>query len=486
MVRLDNVSFQYNAEHPKVLDSINIEVPKGQCILLCGRSGCGKSTILKLINGIIPHVSDGIVEGDIYIDDQQVSQVPMYILEKKIGTVFQNPKSQFFNLDSDSELSFELENNGVEPDRIRKRMEQVTNELEIENLRHRNIFGMSGGEKQLLAIAAVFAAEPEIYIFDEPSANLDYVGILKLKRLLEKLKADGKTIIIAEHRLSYLSSVVDKTYYMERGRIKYTYSGREFYAFTEKKRIELGLRRLYEDAYKVKEKTRNRDDIFIGKSIHVAYDGSTILNDIDFTASQGDIIGVVGKNGAGKSTFCRVIAGLVKKASGDFVWEEKRIKDRKRRTKCHFIMQDVNHQLFSDSVINECEAFMDIVDEKRIKDILDIMDLTGLEDQHPMALSGGQKQRLAIATGMLSDRSIYLFDEPTSGLDYESMIRVKEQLENLANQGAIVLLITHDFELLDLVCNRCLFFENGSIRELSVDKSYSKQLKERLLSVFNY
>ena len=149
-------------------------------------------------------------------------------------------------------------------------------------------------------------------------------------------------------------------------------------------------------------------------------------------------------------------------------------------------MQDVNHQLFSDSVINECEAFMDIVDEKRIKDILDIMDLTGLEDQHPMALSGGQKQRLAIATGMLSDRSIYLFDEPTSGLDYESMIRVKEQLENLANQGAIVLLITHDFELLDLVCNRCLFFENGSIRELSVDKSYSKQLKERLLSVFNY
>ncbi len=483
MVRVENISFRYNEseEVREIITSVNLEVKPGECILLCGRSGCGKSTLLKLMNGVIPHLESGSIQGKVLVDHQKVADVPMYVLAKKIGTVFQNPKSQFFNLDSDSELSFELENVGMKPEDIFARMNEVTEELEIHHLRKRNIFAMSGGEKQLLAIAAVYCGNPDIYILDEPTANLDYLGTLKLKKLLEKLKKQGKTIIIAEHRLWYLNGLVDHVYYMQQGTITEQFKGEEFFALPNEKRISLGLRQLTERTLSERLKGRRGKYDFVCSNLSVCFEKRKILDSLTFKARKGEIIGIVGENGAGKSTFCRTICGLVSKTAGQFQFEGGSWNEKQRRAKSFFVMQDVNHQLFSDSVYNECLESMEEEDENQIRNILKRMGLEGMEMQHPMALSGGQKQRLAIATGLLSGRLVYLFDEPSSGLDYESMLKVKEIMEELAQNGAIILLITHDMELLDLVCDRCVYLEKGKITEIFREDCFSTLVKKMLL-----
>lgn len=208
MVDIKRVDFSYQGEKKHGnLHQINFEVKSGECILLCGKSGCGKTTITKLINGLIPHFNQGELKGRVVVDGMEVSHTPMYQLSEKVGSVFQNPKSQFFNIDSDSELAFGLENNGVDPDRIRHRVEKTVKELHIEHLLHRDIFSMSGGEKQTLAFASVYAMNPEIYVLDEPSANLDRESTLILGKQLEHIKKQGKSIIIAEHRLYYLTDI---------------------------------------------------------------------------------------------------------------------------------------------------------------------------------------------------------------------------------------------------------------------------------------
>ena len=219
MIELKDVSFQYENSDKESISHINMSVNKGECILLCGKSGCGKTTVTKLINGLIPHMASGKKEGSAYIKGVSVDEIPMYQLSKTVGSVFQNPKSQFFNLDTDSELTFAVENQGLYEDEINQRLEEVTESLKIGHLRNRSIFELSGGEKQLIAVASVCISRPEILVLDEPTANLDLQAIHILKNMLIQLKAAGITIIIAEHRLSYLFGIVDRVLYMSEGKI---------------------------------------------------------------------------------------------------------------------------------------------------------------------------------------------------------------------------------------------------------------------------
>ena len=213
MIELENVSFSYDGQEHDGLHDINLKILDGECVLFCGRSGCGKTTITRLVNGLIPQFYQGELHGRVLVDGQEISNLPMYQIAAKVGSVFQNPRTQFFNVDTDSEIAFGIENEARPPQELAERVEQTTEDLHIQKLRSRNIFELSGGEKQKIAFASVYAMNPKIYLLDEPSSNLDMTSIQELKEHLRLIKSQGKTILIAEHRLYYLMELADRIVY---------------------------------------------------------------------------------------------------------------------------------------------------------------------------------------------------------------------------------------------------------------------------------
>jgi len=455
MVDIEQVDFSYHGEETHgSLHQINIQVKPGECVLLCGKSGCGKTTITKLINGLIPHFNDGDLSGKTIVDDMVVAETPMYRLSEKVGSVFQNPKSQFFNIDSDSELAFGLENNGVAPDIIRQQVDKTVRDLHIEHLLHRDIFSMSGGEKQTLAFASVYAMNPEIYILDEPSANLDRASTLTLGEQLKYIKSQGKSIVIAEHRLYYLTDIIDRAVFIVDGKIIKEYSREEFLSLTDEERCRMGLRTLRQKNPPYSIIPREGGELEV-RNLTVRDKRHTIFENISFSVSSGEILGVLGINGAGKTTLVRCLAGLIKESNGQVLFHGKSMTQKERNAACYMIMQDVNHQLFGESVWNECELSRDDnITDAEIEKALSDFDLIDFKDKHPMALSGGQKQRLAIVTGIVAGKKILIFDEPTSGLDYDHMCVVSHTLKDLAKLGHIVFVVTHDMEFLEITCDQ--------------------------------
>ena len=242
MIELKQVSFCYRGQEQGGLHDVDLTVTDGECVLLCGRGGCGKTTVTRLINGLIPHFYAGELQGYIAVNGQEMIDLPMYQIAEKIGSVFQNPRTQFFNVDTDSEIAFGIENEARPPQELAARVEQTCWDLQIGDLRGRNIFELSGGEKQKIAFASVYAMNPDIYLLDEPSSNLDMAAIRELKEHLSLLKKQGKTILIAEHRLYYLMDVADRIVYLEQGTIAGVYTPAQLRRLSRDERSAMGLR----------------------------------------------------------------------------------------------------------------------------------------------------------------------------------------------------------------------------------------------------
>lgn len=476
MIEFKDVSFQYEQGSSKgKIENINLTIHDGEVVLICGESGCGKTTLTRLINGLIPHYYEGTLTGQTIVEGVDVKNVSLYALSGVVGSVFQNPRTQFFTVDTTSEIAFGCENLGIDAEEINSRIERTVDELKIEDLLNRSLFALSGGEKQKIACASVSAMEPSILVLDEPSSNLDIRSIRELKNVLKKWKSQGKTIVIAEHRLYYLMDIADRVLLMQDGHIKENYSVSDFREKSTDELHTLGLRTLQsEDFSRMQSVVSATKQLYI-RDFEASYKDSSgrkkkkqkVLDISDLMIPQGSVVGVIGNNGAGKTTFANNLCGMLQTGKGCMSMDGKTYMANQRLKVCYMVMQDVNHQLFTESVLDEIMLSLDNTDEEKAmleaERIMENLHISEFKEAHPMSLSGGQKQRVAIASALASDKQIIVFDEPTSGLDYRHMKRVAENLRELSALGKTLFIVTHDPELIAECCNYFVFIENGKV-----------------------
>ena len=467
MIEIKNASFAYaNGHTDGQIRNINLSVSDGQVVLICGESGCGKTTLIRLVNGLVPQYYEGDLQGEVLVDGRSISEIQLYDTAPLVGSVFQNPKSQFFSVDTTGELAFACENLGLPESEIIGRMERVIREFQIENLMDRSLFALSGGEKQKIACASAAVLAPEVFALDEPSSNLDVRSIRELAKVIALWKRQGKTILIAEHRLSYLMDVADRVIYMQNGEIVRDIPMQMFKSLPTEEISNMGLRSRVPISFCLKRQPNLPHDVISISDFNFHYGRQPVLRIDELQIPKGSVVAVLGNNGAGKTTFARCLCGLQKQADGRLVMDGKPYTAKKRLNICYMVMQDVNHQLFTESVLDEVLLSMDGDEDQNrpaAEKILSDLNLHDYMDRHPMSLSGGQKQRVAIASALASARDLIVFDEPTSGLDYRHMGEVASNLKKLSELGKTLFIITHDPELVDRCCNYFVFIERGEI-----------------------
>ena len=470
MIDIQNVNFSYEgAEQRPALTDINLQIADGELVILAGVSGCGKTTLTRLLNGLIPDCFHGKFTGSVSVNGKNPQEEKAIGMSQIVGSVFQNPKSQFFNINSRNELAFPLENQGVPRAEILQRIEHTGDKLHMKTLIGRNMFHLSGGEKQKIAFASVSMAENDVLVLDEPSSNLDMEAVRDLRQVIKLWKQEGKTIVISEHRFFFLKDLVDTLVLMEDGKIKNVWRGEELKKLTPAAMHQEGLR-CFElsgcmDTPKKPHKAAKNLNI---QHLHFSYpDSDKGIQIQNLSFKTGSVTAVIGHNGAGKSTFLRCLSGLQKHTDAELTLSGKKIPLRKMLAYTTMVMQDVNHQLFSDSVEHELlfelkrRKFPKQHQAEEVNHWLSEIQMEHVKDQHPMSVSGGQKQRLAIAAAALADKDIILFDEPTSGLDYVHMKQVARLIRKLADAGKIIFIVSHDLDLLLSTCNEVLLIENG-------------------------
>lgn len=463
MITFQDVSFRYkDSEQAQSLKHVSFHIALGEVVLLCGRSGCGKTTITRLINGLIPHFYEGNVMGGVTVAEQDVLAQPITKTAQSVGSVFQNPRSQFFNVDSTSEIVFGCENMGWSFEMIDARLQEVVGVFALTPLLDRNLFHLSGGEKQKIACASVSMADPPVMVLDEPASNLDPGAIRLLAMVIAEWKRQGKTIVIAEHRLTYLRKVADRVIYMEEGRIVQDLPAEQFWQTPDVDICARGLRTTKMiEFHEGRAACIDERERFHIQDLRFSRKEGMTLQIPELSLPCGAIIGILGENGSGKTTLARCLCGLEKSCMGKFVLAGKSLSRRERLRRSFLVMQDVNHQLFTESVEEEVLISMSgCEDEKEAaaERILASMDLLPFRELHPLALSGGQKQRVAVASALASQKDLLIFDEPTSGLDRQHMLEVAENLRRLSALGKTIFLITHDPELVQECCEYLFFF----------------------------
>lgn len=457
MVEIKNLTISYGGGTAcsSILKDISLTIHDGECAVFTGRSGSGKTSLINAINGLGCRYDGAHLEGDILVDGQQIHKLEVFEIAQFISNVFQNPKTHFFNVNTTLELLFYLENTGVSRAEMNRRLKDMLTLFPIEHLLDRNIFQLSGGEKQILCVASCYIAGTGIILLDEPSSNLDTQYIDLLHNMLVLLKERGISLILSEHRLYYLMDIADRFFVVANGSVE-EYPIQDARVWSCEQLSALGLRDVQKTLLAVptittKESRTNQESsgLYV-QSLSVDFPGrSSGLKVENIAFEMGNIYGIVGHNGCGKSSFVRAMIGVNKHARGEIFLGEKKLSAKKRLTASSLVMQDVNHQLFSEDVQSEVCLGVKEYDLKAYDQLLKDLSLYELRERHPFSLSGGQRQRVVIAATLFKDSRFIYFDEPTSGMDYENMLSVSRLIKAASQKNNIVFIVSHDVEFLN-------------------------------------
>lgn len=467
-IEVCNLSFSYSG-HGEQLRNINLNVRAGEVIVLTGPSGSGKSSLTRVINGLIPYFFEGELNGEVYVEGKPLREIASWERGKFVGNVFQDPRSQFFANEVAGEIAFGCENYGYTHDEIQDHVLHAARYIKIEDILDHSLHTLSYGMRQKVAIASAQAIDPEIYVMDEPSANLDIESTYRFGDIIRDLKAQGKTIVIAEHRLYYLMDIADRFFCVQHGEIVREFSREQMKALTGAEIQILGLRTpdIYQMQFTEKTSASIGEVVIETKQLSKSFGNTVVAQNLNFTCRKGEIVAIIGPNGTGKSTFGRILAGLLKESSGGVLLLGRKRRPKERMGKVWYIPQDLDSQLFGESLMDELTTGQPESQERnaRARAILQALELSAFEQQHPSTLSGGQKQRLALGVALMYEAPIIILDEPTSGLDGANMRNVSRIIQKLAQMGHTVLVITHDAECALSCCERAIRLEGGRITD---------------------
>ena len=456
MITLDRVSYTYPTGHRPALLDISLAVKPGEAVLITGASGCGKSTLVRVVNGLCPHYFKGRLEGRVTVDRVPNRECRLHDISMSVGTLFQDPEHQFFTATVEEEIAFAHEWRETQVPVIRAKVASAAAQFGLDHLLDRSLFRLSEGEKQRVVLASIVSLGPRVLVLDEPSANLDHETTRELAQTIAALKQSGMAIIIVDHRLYWLSDVVDRVVVMERGRMVAT--GDFSLLDDEVLRQTYGLRRAaVPDPRNRLKKTGGTSGVIRVEDLSFAYrDGPRLFEGARFALPRG-VTGLLGPNGAGKTTLARLLTGLSPMRSGTIYFKNRPASPRFLLQRSGMALQNVDHQLQMKTVRRELMVAANgssppECDTSRVEDHLVRFGMEGLQDRHPQSLSGGEKQRLVIACAMIRQPDVLILDEPTSGLDGLNMRLIANAVREAAERGACVLLISHDLELISMTC----------------------------------
>ena len=480
-IAFDGIRFEYTGGSDLIVD-LSLRVAPGELVVLTGPSGSGKTTLTRLVNGLLPHFYPGRLTGRVLLDGHDLAGLETWERGRSIGSVFQDPRSQFFSNEVAGEIAFGCENYGLEHQEIVERVHETAAALRLEDILGRALRGLSYGMRQRIAIASARAVDPQVYVLDEPSANLDLDSTEDLHELIRGLKERGRTVIVAEHRLHYLMDLADRIVCLRHGRIEAEFTADEFAALPGRRLVEMGLRMPSLESLRhdprPSEPGTAAGPVLEARALRRRFGRATALGGVDLRLRPGEITALVGPNGAGKSVLGRTLAGLARPDSGEVRLRGGPARRSRRRHEVWYIGQDLDSQLFGESVLDELLTGRRHRDRLRGRatGILRELGLDGLAEQHPSTLSGGQKQRLILGAALMDEAPVLILDEPTSGLDGRTMRSVSALLRRLAGQGRTVVLITHDVECALECCTRVVRMEAGRITDDTALRSVGQLL----------
>lgn len=479
MIDVASLSFSYVSEltgdRVEALKDVDLSADAGSLTLVCGASGCGKSTLMKALTGLVPQMTPGELDGVVRINGRNLADVALTDVGHLCSSVFQNPRTQFFCDTVAEELAFCGENYGRERATLRQQSERAAKLMGISHLLERKLATLSGGQLQKVALACALASGAPVLLADEPTSNLDPAAISEVRAALKVLKEQGLTIVVVEHRLHFLRGLADQVLLMEGGRVTRRWNGAEFFSMGQAQRRSLGLRTLVDPGPPetwVGQGQAGRQEKQVGRQenreatpsqvrlscrgLSFAYGDSPVFEGLDADFPAGQITCIAGANGVGKTTLVRVLCGLAAPSLGTISLDGVPASRKTRRSACALVMQDTGRQLFSDTLAGELTIGASHASGQSGEQLLADFDLANLGERHPLSLSGGQKQRLVIAAARATGRPIVILDEPTSGVDARHLDSITATLRRIADEGAAVVVVTHDGEFAAACADRLI------------------------------
>lgn len=507
IIEFKDFSFQYRVQAEPTVKNINLSIYEGEKVLIVGPSGSGKSTLAHCINGLVPFFYDGIVTGQLNINGNDATKMNIFELSKIVGTVLQDPDSQFIGLTVGEDIAFKLENYCISQDEMIDRVDKSAELVDIKKELYSSPYKLSGGQKQRVTLAGVTVDDVKILLFDEPLASLDPATGESAIELIDKMqKQNNKTAIIIEHRLEdVLHCDVDRVIVMDKGEIiadttideiirkdilrkvgireplyltALRYADCEINDTLKLKNIEtleLGeykekLKDWYENI-EVYESDENQNPILELDNICFSYNNEKqILKNVSFKINKGDMAAIVGRNGAGKSTISKLVCGFYKPTSGRILFDGKDMVDytiKERSEKIGFVMQNPNQMISKTMVYDEVvfglkiRGLSDSEIKERVEETLRICGLYGYRNWPISALSFGQKKRVTIASILVLNPDMIILDEPTAGQDFKHYTEIMEFLVDLNKKGVTILMVTHDMHLMLEYTNKVIVLSEG-------------------------